>query len=316
MPRPVAAGGGRSDGAVSPDDGLVRIEAGSFLMGSNDPASFFADGEGPVRSVHVSAFLIDRYCASNRQFARFVEATGHVTDAEVYGWSYVFSGMREPGVLAALSRGSSPGSPWWLGVDGATWCEPEGPGSTIDGRWDHPVVHVSWRDALAYAVWADLRLPTEAEWEKAARGGLVGARYPWGNSLQNHAVAEDDVLQPDALQANIWQGDFPERSPAATWPVGTMKVNDLRPNGFGLHHVAGNVWEWTQDLWSTTWHSAMREETRVDPQGPRAGSHRVIRGGSYLCHDSYCTRYRVAARTHNSPDSTTGHMGFRCARDA
>lgn len=275
-------------------------------MGGDDPDAFPDDGEGPVRSVDVSAFYLDMTCVTNRQFAKFVSHTGYVTDAERFGWSFVFAGLTPPESYEHVLDAVVPGAPWWLAISEAGWRAPEGPGSTIDGRPNHPVVHVSWNDAAAYATWAGKRLPTEAEWEKAARGDLHRARYAWGNDLQPRGYH----------RANIWQGVFPHDNTAADGYVGTAPVNLFRPNGFGLYQMAGNVWEWINDWWSATWHEPDTLETRVDPRGPTAGDDKVMRGGSYLCHASYCNRYRVAARTRNSRDSSSGNIGFRCAADA
>lgn len=284
---------------------MVRIPAGSFRMGTDDPDGFAADGEGPVREVFVAAYLIDAMAVSNRDFAAFVDATGHVTDAERFGWSFVFHALLDAQALAAARDARVPDAPWWIAVDGACWRRPEGPGSSIANRELHPVVHVSWSDAATYATWAGKRLPTEAEWERAARGGLAQSPYPWG----------DDLRQGGQHQCNIWQGRFPQINTGDDGYLATAPVDAFEPNGYGLYNVSGNVWEWCADWWSPTWHVVASESTRRNPQGPPTGKTRVIRGGSYLCHASYCNRYRVAARTHNAIDGSAGHMGFRCAAD-
>jgi formylglycine-generating enzyme required for sulfatase activity len=279
---------------------LVALDGGAFRMGTADSDGFPADGEGPVRSVTVSPFRIGRYAVTNRQFGAFVEATGYVTEAERFGWSFVFHLLvPKAGVTV---RGSSGAAPWWLGVDGASWRAPEGPGSSVEKRLDHPAIHLSWNDAMAFCAWSGTRLPTEAEWEYAARGGLDQKRFPWG----------DDLLTGGKHRCNIWQGAFPERNSKADGHLGTAPVDAYQPNGFGLYNVAGNVWEWCADWWGVEHPVA----GIVDPRGPDGGSGKVTRGGSYLCHKSYCNRYRVAARTANTPDSSTGNMGFRVAADA
>lgn len=287
-------------GAVRDADGTVALPGGSFLMGTDDAEGFPADGEGPVRTVRLSPFRIDTCAVSNERFARFVDETGYRTEAERFGWSYVFAGF----LPAALRRGAPrpPRTPWWCGVEGAHWRAPEGPGSDVADRGGHPVVHISWHDAVAYCRWAGARLPTEAEWEYAARGGLVQRRYPWG-----------DELTPDGEhRCNIWQGHFPTKNTAEDGYRGTAPVDAFAPNGFGLHNMAGNVWEWCADWWGTD-HTSRPGR---DPKGPSRGTSRVMRGGSYLCHRSYCNRYRVAARNSNTPDSSSGNVGFRCVRDA
>jgi formylglycine-generating enzyme len=281
--------------------GMVAIPGGAFQMGGADPDAFPDDAEGPVREVTVRPFLIDPTAVTNRQFAAFVKSTGYVTEAERFGWSYVFH-------LFVASRsdvidGVVPGAPWWLPVRDATWRSPEGPGSSVATRPQHPVVHVSWSDAVAYATWAGKRLPTEAEWERAARGGLERARFAWG----------DELTPRGRWRCNIWQGAFPRANSADDGHIGTAPVKSYPPNGFGLYEVAGNVWEWCADWFSADWHVEESSATRIDPQGPVDGTSRVMRGGSYLCHESYCNRYRVAARTSNTPDSSTGNLGFRCA---
>jgi formylglycine-generating enzyme required for sulfatase activity len=282
---------------------MVRIPAGAFTMGNDDQDAVIGDGEGPVREVTVSDYYLDPKSVSNAQFAAFVKATGWITDAERFGWSYVFHQYVTGEATAAVVDGRVPEAPWWLGVAGATWRAPEGPGSDIGRRSNHPVVHVSWHDAMAYATWAGKRLPTEAEWEKAARGRLRHAKYPWG----------DEFTPRGQHRCNTWQGTFPTRNTGDDGYLGTAPVTAFRPNGYGLYQPAGNVWEWCADWFSADWHVPERDETRVDPRGPRSGGTKLIRGGSYLCHESYCNRYRVAARTATTPDSTTGHTGFRCA---
>ncbi|WP_432280682.1 formylglycine-generating enzyme family protein [Streptomyces luomodiensis] len=282
------------------DADMALLPGGTFLMGTEDAEGFPADGEGPVREVTVAPFRIDVHAVTNERFARFVRETGHTTEAERFGWSYVFAGF----LPAALRRGAPrpEGAPWWCGVEGASWRAPEGPGSEVGERADHPVVHISWNDAVAYCRWAGVRLPTEAEWEYAARGGLERRRYPWG----------DELTPGGEHRCNIWQGRFPVKNTAEDGYRGTAPVDAFEPNGFGLYNVSGNVWEWCADWWSTD-HT---DRPRTDPRGPATGTAKVMRGGSYLCHHSYCNRYRVAARTCNTPDSSTGNLGFRCVRDA
>jgi formylglycine-generating enzyme len=270
---------------ATPED-MVAVPAGEFLMGSEDALAYPADGEGPARTVYVDAFWMDACTVSNAQFARFVSDTGYRTSAERIDWSFVFAGLLPDDFPP--TRGVV-GAPWWRQVEGADWRHPDGPHSTWEDRADHPVVHVDWDDARSYCAWAGKRLPTEAEWERAARGGLHAKVFPWG----------DDFEPGGRPRMNVWQGDFPHPHPTADGWYGTCPVDAFEPNGFGLHNATGNVWEWCEDRFSTS----------LDEQ------QRVAKGGSYLCHASCCRRYRVAARQGLFPDSATGNVGFRCALD-
>ena len=287
-------------------DGMVRLDGGAFLMGSEGPEVWEQDGEGPVRKVSVRPFWIDVCTVSNQQFAEFVDATGYVTEAERFGWSFVFHLHLTKKQRESLRTDRSvAGLEWWMSVPGANWKQPFGPGSTIDDRLNHPAIHISWHDAAAYARWRGCRLPTEAEWEFAARGGVEQTLWPWGNKL----------LDKGRHRCNIFQGTFPKKDSSDDGYKGTCPVDAFEPNGFGLYNVIGNVWEWCQDWFSPNYHQA-RPDLRDNPVGPPNGKNRVQRGGSYLCHDSYCNRYRLSARTSNTPDTSGSNVGFRCARDA
>ena len=280
-------------------ENMVRLESARFLMGTDYERGFPADGEGPVRAIQLDGFYIDRYPVTNARFAGFVEATGYQTEAERFGWAFVFAGHLGNGGAAAESPA---GLSWWRKIDGADWRHPEGPDSGIGNRLLHPVVQVSWTDAAAYAEWAGKRLPTEAEWEFAARGGLEQKLYPWG----------DDLTPGGQHLCNIWQGEFPTQDTAEDGYAGVAPVDAFPPNGHGLFSMTGNVWEWCADWFSNDFHPIA---TRTNPVGPASGSAKVMKGGSYLCHASYCDRYRVAARTSNTPDSAATNIGFRCVRD-
>jgi formylglycine-generating enzyme required for sulfatase activity len=263
---------------------MVRVPGGTFDMGTDRGMPF----EGPVHRVTVHAFWIDRCEVTNREFARFVAATGHRTESEKQGFSGVFV----------------PGAQEWRPIKGADWRHPEGPSSSLAGRDDQPVVHVSFDDAAAYAKWAGKRLPTEAEFEWAARGGRAGAQYAWG-----------DTLHPGGRQmANTWQGHFPEHDAGTDGYPRIAPVGRFPPNGYGLLDITGNVWEWTSDWFSEDYYRSAIGA--VDPTGPATGSEKAIRGGSWLCSSNYCTGYRVAARQHTPPDSGLNNLGFRCVRAA
>ena len=276
------------------------IPAGAFRMGDSHGDGRTQDGETPVHEITLDAFGIDATTVTNADFAAFVAATGYRTDAETYGSSAVFHHVVAADPADVLSR--SPQAPWWWDVRGADWRHPEGPRSHNLDRLDHPVVHVSWNDAQAYCRWAGRILPTEAQWERAARGGLDGARYPWG----------DDP--PDAggtWRANIWQGRFPVVNTADDGWLTTAPVRAYAPNGFGLWQTVGNVWEWCADTYDPRAYARRARGTAEAAVSPAGAAARVLRGGSYLCHDSYCNRYRNAARSANTPDSSMGNAGFR-----
>jgi formylglycine-generating enzyme len=274
----------------------VDIPAGSFLMGDSSGDANPGDGELPRHPVEISAFRIDATPVTNDDFARFVEATGFRTDAEAWGFSAVFHLA-----LAAAEddiMGQPAETPWWFGVRGADWAHPGGPQSSLEGLGDHPVVHISWADAVAYCDWAGRRLPTEAEWEYTARGGIPGAKYPWG----------DAEVDAGGWRANIFQGDFPRRNTVEDGWLTTAPVRSFAPNGYGVWQSVGNVWEWCHDWFDPGYYGRSPDR---DPQGPGRGAQRVMRGGSYLCHLSYCNRYRNSARSSNTPDSSMGNAGFR-----
>lgn len=275
--------------AESARQSAIALSGGEFLMGSEDPDAYPADREGPVRSVGLEPFAIGATAVTNQQFAEFVAATGYVTDAERHGWSFVFHLLLPddfPPTRAAV------GAEWWRQVYGASWLAPDGPGSSWEARATHPVVHVSWNDACRYARWVGGRLPSEAEWEYAARGGLTQRRYPWG----------DELLIDGRWMCNIWQGQFPTANSLEDGFLGTAPVNAFEANALGLMNAVGNVWEWCADSYGGP-----------DPHRARG---KVLRGGSYLCHESYCFRYRVSARTWSSADASAGNNGLRVAWDA
>lgn len=278
------------------------IPAGLFSMGDAHGDGKRGDGERPVHLVELPGFSIDATSVTNADFARFVAVTGYRTEAEAFGFSAVFHL-----VVAAAEEditGRSAATPWWLAVRGADWRHPEGPRSDISDRADHPVVHVSWNDAQAYCRWAGRRLPTEAEWERAARGGMEKARYPWGDEL----LASDGTWR-----TNIWQGTFPTLNTTEDGWLTTAPVRTYTPNAFGLWQTVGNVWEWCEDVFNPHAYAqrAAQHQPVFDPRVSRGTASRILRGGSYLCHDSYCNRYRNAARSSNTPDSSMGNAGFR-----
>lgn len=302
--------------------GMVWVAGGEFTMGSDE----HYPEERPAHPVRVDGLFVDVHAVSNREFSRFVEATGYVTVAERVPHPDNYPGA-DPGALTpgglVFHRTDGPVRlddyrQWWDFVPGACWRRPEGPDSGIEGREDHPVVQVSYADAFAYARWAGKSLPREAQWEHAARGGLDGAAYAWG----------DEFMPEGQVMANTWHGEFPWQNHAPSGVVGTMPVDSFPSNGHGLRQMCGNVWEWTRD-WHTPRHPAQTASCcapappRLNPRGGKPGGsidpsvsvtqpRRVVKGGSWLCAPSYCLRYRPAARQPQTIDSATNHLGFRC----
>ena len=283
---------------------MVRVPGGEFLMGSNE----FYREERPVREASVAAFYIDIHPVTNARFREFVDATGYTTLAERKPDSALYPDadpeLLVPGSLV-FNKPEAPVSlrdhrAWWAYVPGASWRRPEGPDSSLLGREQHPVVHVSHEDARAYAAWAGKSLPSEAEWEFAARGGLHSATYPWG----------DEFAPEGQLMANIWIGRFPSESLKGAGAERTTPVESFPPNGYGLYDVVGNVWEWTDSVYEDR--EAFAQACCGSSAGADAHARRVVKGGSHLCAPNYCLRYRPAARQGQTLDTSTGHLGFRC----
>lgn len=316
-----------SQAAPAIPEGMRLIPAGEFQMGSTDEQAW--PEEKPAHRVRLTrAFLVDETEVTNAQFERFTRATGYRTVAErpidladimaqlPPGAPTPSRAMLKPGSLVFVSPAGEVNlrdlSQWWRWTPGASWRAPEGPKSSLKGRADHPVVHLAWEDAQAFCRWAGKRLPTEAEWERAARGGVDGQTYVWGSEKPN------DAMPRSAWLANIWQGRFPTRNEATDGFERTAPVRSFKPNGYGLYDMAGNVWEWVADWYDPHAYHARAGEDVVDPTGPEQpfgrDRRRVQRGGSFLCHDSYCSRYRAGARQGAAADSGTSHAGVRCAK--
>jgi formylglycine-generating enzyme required for sulfatase activity len=310
-------------------EGMVWIPGGQFTMGTDADWRIRPD-ESPAHEVRVDGFWMDSTPVTNRQFKAFVDATGYVTTAEKAPTLEEIMAQVPPGtppppkealVAASLVFKPSDGPVplknhyiWWDWRPGADWKHPNGPGSNIEGKEDHPVVHVSWFDAVAYAEWAGKRLPTEAEWEFAANGGTSGKKHVWG----------DDEFSEEKPQANIWQGNFPYKSTKPNGYIGTTDVKTYPPNGYGLHDMSGNVWQWCSDLYNSYhYKDEIKKGVCINPQGPLTSYDyqephavkRVQRGGSFLCHSSYCKGYQITARMKTCPDTSLNHSGFRCVKD-
>ena len=308
-------------------DGMVQIPAGEFLMGASDDEG--RQDEYPQHKVKLNGFWMDATEVTNAQFEKFVKATGYVTTAEIKpDWEEIKKQLPEgtpkpdESLLVASSLVFTPtktavdlndASKWWKWTTDASWKHPEGPKSSIKGRENYPVVHISWDDATAYAKWAGKRLPTEAEWEFASRGGLIDKKYSWGNE-------DPERGKP---KANIWQGKFPYLNTNLDKFVGAAPVKSFAPNKYGLYDMAGNVWEWCSDWYTPEYYKELYSSTTNNPKGPSKSydpmeptvPKRVVRGGSFLCNASYCKGYRVTARMKSSPDTGLNHTGFRCVAD-
>ena len=306
--------------------GMVWIKAGNFLMGADNKQAY--EDEYPKHKVGVHGFWMDATEVTNAEFEQFVKATGYITTAERKpDWNELKQqlppGTEKPAdsLLVAASLVFDPPkhavdlndySLWWTWKKGADWRHPHGQGSSIKGKENYPVVHISWFDAEAYCKWAGKRLPTEAEWEWAARGGLQNKLYPWG----------DEQVDAGKVKANTWQGHFPDRNILRDKFYGLAPVASFAPNGYGLYDMAGNVWEWCADYYNNSYYKSIANGT-VDPKGPSKSydpdepfaKKRVIRGGSFLCNESYCTGYRVSRRMKSTEDSGMEHLGFRCVQD-
>lgn len=280
-------------GDNSDNSDRIEIPGGRALIGTNSPV-IAVDGEGPLRRKRLAPFGIDATTVTNRRFAAFVEATGYRTDAERLGNSLVFEGLLPPETPPSRAVAAVP---WWRLIEGACWHSPVGPIGAQPMAPDDPVVHVSWHDATAFATWAGGRLPSEAEWEHAARGGQGDVRYPWGDS---------DPDDTDFLPCNIWQGKFPRHNTGADGFIGLAPARSFAPNGYGLFNMVGNVWEWTCDPFKVR---SLKKSVAVQHEGKKG--FKLSKGGSFLCHVSYCFRYRIAARSGTSPDTGTSHQGFR-----
>ena len=307
--------------------GMVWIKGGEFIMGSNDDPDALED-EKPAHKVKVDDFWMDVTPITNAQFKKFVAKTGYITTAEKAPTLKEIRKQVAPGTPDPPAELLVPGSlvfkapamptnswrDWWQWTPDANWRHPLGPGSSLKGKDHHPVVHISWEDAKAYAQWVGKRLPTEAEWEYAAHGGKKTNKYAWGN----------EEFSDKNPQANIWQGDFPYKSSKPGGSFGTTPVKNYKPNAYGLYDMAGNVWQWCSDYYHAGYYNeAAKKKLSLNPQGalkswdpqePHALK-RVIKGGSFLCNKQYCKGYRIAARMRTSQDTSLNHLGFRCVKN-
>eukprot|EP00035_Acanthoeca_spectabilis_P025382 m.458202 g.458202 ORF g.458202 m.458202 type:complete len:425 (+) comp21443_c0_seq1:19-1293(+) len=327
-----------TEGCEDPESAaLVSLKGGFFFMGS-DEGFFPEDREGPTWKVKLSPFRISKYSVSNRRFKAFVKATGYKTEAERFGNSFAVEQFVSPEISAQIDSAVA-AAPWWIPVPKSYWARPEGSDSNLSkssrgySRWNHPVVHVSWNDAMAFCKWSAKggRLPTEAEWEFAAAGGKKGKKFPWGNSvmpkgkhrmnvwqstIEGKFLEEKNVFKHSSLPTRDGHAFYSSPNSAADgWEL-TAPVNAYKPNSYGMFNMVGNVWEWTNDWKVEEYDSDRTSFGAVDPKGPPNGTNKVKKGGSFMCHQFTCYRYRIAARMFITPDSSASNVGFRCAADA
>lgn len=285
---------------------FASIPSGNYKMGTDDQIGFPEDQEGPALSVYVPKFKISTTTVTVKEFSEFVKDTEYETVAEKIGWSFVFVDLLSNTTKQKSKKMKE--TPWWYVVQGADWKHPEGPDSNVDGRLDNPVTQVSLSDAIAYCIWSGTRLPSESEWEKAARGNSKGKKYPWGNNL----VDEDS--NENIYHANTWQGDFPRSNSLADGYLGTAPVKTYKPNDFGLYQVIGNVWEWCANDYGYSldiFNKITPEDFWIETLNTTDKRKVAIRGGSFLCHNCFCNRFRVAARNGEMSDTASSNLSFR-----
>lgn len=283
---------------------MLKIPGGIYSVGTNSSDGFPMDKEGPQIKIHHPSFYIDENTITNEEFSVFVNETGYVTDAEQIGWSFVFHYFLSEKIKSKSKL--VPNLEWWYAVIGADWAHPEGPGSSIVSRENHPVVQVSHNDAIAYCKWAGKRLPTEVEWEIAAKGGTDFEKYFWG----------EELLVEDNYQCNIWQGDFPRVNTLKDGFAGTAPAKWYEPNAYGLYQPIGNVWEWCSNLARINLSEFQEHDSSYYWENYQGidDKYYAVRGGSFLCHESYCNRYRISARNGNTGMSASNNLGFRCVK--
>lgn len=284
---------------------MIQVPEGLYEIGTNEADGFRFDREGPKASVALPGYMMDKTTVTNASFEKFVSATAYITEAERFGWSFVFHYFL--GEHTKTRSRLVPNMAWWYAVPGADWRHPEGPQSSLEGRMDHPVVQVSRNDAVAYCRWAGRRLPTEAEWEVAAKGGTTREKYPWGTEL----------LEDGKYHCNIWQGNFPLTNNLSDGYAGTAPAKYYDPNGYGIYQMIGNVWEWCSNPARMELADFQTKSGKYFWQHFQSTDDDIyaIRGGSFLCHQSYCKRYRIAARNGNSGMSAANNIGFRCVKN-